>query len=50
MVREMLSFIRLNLALNESSAGAEKMSVYRWRAGRLGVIDIDDDGPGIQQE
>lgn len=50
MDREMLSRILLNLARNASFAGADKLSVDIWRAGRLGVIDIADDGPGIPQE
>ena len=50
MDREMLSRILLNLARNASLAGAEKLSLDIWRAGRLGVIDIADDGPGIPQD
>lgn len=50
MDREMLSRILLKLARNASFAGAEKLSVDIWRAGRLGVTDIADDGPGIPQE
>ena len=46
----MLSRILLNLARNASLAGAKNLSVDIWRAGRLGVIDIADNGPGIPQE
>ena len=50
MDRGMLSRILLNLARNASLAGAKNLSVDIWRAGRLGVIDIADNGPGIPQE
>ena len=50
MDRGMLSRILLNLARNASLAGAKNLSVDIWRAGRLGVIDIADNGPGIPLE
>lgn len=50
MDRGMLSRILLNLARNASLAGAKNLSVDIWRTGRLGVIDIADNGPGIPQE
>ena len=43
----MMSRILLNLARNAASAGATSLSIDVWRAGKLGVIDIADDGPGI---
>ena len=45
--RVMMSRILLNLARNAASAGATSLSIDVWRAGKLGVIDIADDGPGI---
>ena len=50
MYRTMLSRILLNLARNAVSAGAQGLSVDIWRAGKLAVIDIADDGPGIPQK
>ena len=50
MDRGMLSRILLNLARNASLAGAKNLSVDIWRAGRLGLIDIADNGPGIPLE
>ena len=50
MDRTMLSRILLNLARNAVSAGAQALSVDIWRAGKLAVIDIADDGPGIPQK
>ena len=50
MDRTMLSRILLNLARNAVSAGAQALSVDIWRAGKLAVIDIADDGPGITQK
>ena len=50
MDRTMLSRILLNLARNAVSAGAQELSVDIWRAGKLAVIDIADDGPGIPQK
>jgi signal transduction histidine kinase len=50
MDRTMLSRILLNLARNAVSAGAQGLSVDIWRAGKLAVIDIADDGPGIPQK
>ncbi len=50
MDRTMLSRILLNLARNAFSAGAQALSVDIWRAGKLAVIDIADDGPGIPQK
>ena len=46
----MMSRILLNLARNAANAGAARISIDIWRAGRLGVIDIADDGPGIPRE
>ena len=46
----MLSRILLNFARNAVSAGAQELSVDIWRAGKLAVIDIADDGPGIPQK
>ena len=48
--RTMMSQILLNLAHNAANAGAGRISIDIWRAGRLGVIDIADDGPGIPHE
>jgi signal transduction histidine kinase len=45
--RTMMARILLNLARNAAAAGAGKISIDIWRAGRLGVVDIADDGPGI---
>jgi signal transduction histidine kinase len=45
--RTMMARILLNLARNAAAAGAGRISIDIWRAGRLGVIDIADDGPGI---
>ena len=44
--RTMMARILLNLARN-AAAGAGMVNIDIWRAGRLGVIDIADDGPGI---
>ena len=43
----MMSRILLNLARNAVHAGTGPLSIDIWRARRLGVIDIADDGPGI---
>lgn len=48
--RTMMSRILLNLARNAVHAGAGRLNIDIWRAGRLGVIDIADDGPGIPRE
>ena len=48
--RTMMSRILLNLARNAVHAGARNLTIDIWRAGRLGVIDIADDGPGIPRE
>ena len=48
--RVMMSRILLNLARNAANAGARSLSIDVWRAGKLGVIDIADDGPGIPRE
>tara|TARA_X000000950_G_scaffold230180_1_gene278276 strand:+ start:7996 stop:9252 length:1257 start_codon:yes stop_codon:yes gene_type:complete len=45
--RTMMARILLNLARNAAAAGAGQISIDIWRAGRLGVVDIADDGPGI---
>ena len=45
--RTMMARILLNLARNAAAAGATEVSIDIWRAGRLGVVDIADDGPGI---
>ena len=45
--RTMMACILLNLARNAAAAGAGQISIDIWRAGRLGVVDIADDGPGI---
>jgi len=37
----------LNLARNAKAAGASALTIDVWRAGHLAVIDISDDGPGI---
>ena len=47
--RTMMARILLNLARNAATAGAGSVSIDIWRAGRLGVIDVADDGPGIPQ-
>ena len=36
-----------NLAANAKKARASKLTVTVWRAGRLGVIDVEDNGQGI---
>ena len=46
----MMSRILLNLARKAGNAGTGRISIDIWRAGRLGVIDITDDGPGILSE
>ena len=43
--RTMMARIFLNLARNAATAGAGSVSIDIWRAGRLGVIDVADDGP-----
>ena len=48
--RTMMSRILLNLARNAVHAGAGRLSIDIWRAGKLGVIDIADDGPGIPRD
>ena len=48
--RTMLSRSLLNLARNAASAGARQLSIDIWRAGRLGVIDVSDNGPGIPRD
>ena len=48
--RTMMSRILLNLARNAANAGAGRISIDIWRAGRLGVIDIADDGLGITRD
>ncbi|MEC7094703.1 MAG: ATP-binding protein [Pseudomonadota bacterium] len=48
--RTMMSRILLNLAHNAANASAARISIDIWRAGRLGVIDIADDGLGIPHE
>ena len=48
--RVMMSRILLNLARHAANAGARSLSIDVWRAGRLGVMDIADDGPGIPEE
>jgi len=48
--RVMMSRILLNLARNATDAGAGSLSIDVWQAGKLGVIDIADDGPGIPRE
>ena len=45
----MMARILLNLARNAATAGAGSISIDIWRAGRLGVIDVADDGPCIPQ-
>ena len=45
--RTMMACFLLNLARNAAAAGAGQISIDIWRAGRLGVVDIADDGPGI---
>ena len=45
--RTMMARILLNLARNAATAGASRITIDIWRAGRLGVVDIADDGPGI---
>ena len=39
----------LNLARNAKAAGATAITIDVWRAGHLAVIDISDDGPGIDK-
>ena len=46
----MMSQILLNLARYAKNAGAARISIDIWRAGRLVVIYIADGGPGIPLE
>ena len=39
----------LNLVRNAKAAGTTAITIDVWRAGHLGVIDISDDGPGIDK-
>ena len=48
--RTMMSRILFNLAHNAANASASRISIDISRAGRLGVIDIADDGPRIPRE
>ena len=48
--RTMLSRSLLNLARNAATTGARQLSIDVWRAGRLGVIDVSDNGPGIPRD
>lgn len=48
--RTMLTRAILNLARNAASAGATALNIDIWRAGRLGVIDVSDNGPGIPSD
>ena len=48
--RTMMARILLNLARNAAKAGASSLTIDIWRAGRLGVVDIADDGPGIPRD
>ena len=48
--RTMLSRSLLNLARNAATAGSRQLSIDVWRAGRLGVIDVSDNGPGIPRD
>ena len=48
--RTMLSRSLLNLARNAATAGARQLSIDVWRAGRLGVIDVSDNGPSIPRD
>ena len=43
------AFFRLvhNLAGNAKSVGADKVEITVWRAGQLAIIDIADNGPGM---
>lgn len=45
----MMCRLLLNLARNARAAGATSLSIDVWRAGHLAVIDISDDGPGIDK-
>lgn len=45
----MLSRVFLNLGRNAAIAGATKLKIDIWRAGRLGVIDILDNGPRVDE-
>ncbi len=45
----MMYRLLLNLARNARAAGATSLSIDVWRAGHLAVIDISDDGPGIDK-
>ena len=42
-------FFRLlhNLVGNAKSVGADKVEITVWRAGQLAIIDIADNGPGM---
>ena len=48
--RKMMSRILPNLARNAANTGASRISIDVWLAGRLGVIDVAYDGPGIPRE
>ena len=45
--RMMLFRIFLNLLRNAQDAGAKQMTIDVWQTGHLAVIDISDNGPGI---
>ena len=45
----MLYRLLLNLARNAKAAGASALTIDVWWAGHLAVIDITDDGPGIDK-
>ena len=45
----MLYRLLLNLARNAHAAGASALAIDVWRAGHLAVIDISDNGPGIDK-
>jgi len=47
--RKILARILLNLARNAGVAGATALKVDVWRAGHLGVIDVSDNGPGVDE-
>lgn len=44
----MVKRLLLNLSRNAARAGASQITIDIWRAGHLAVIDVSDNGPGIE--
>lgn len=45
--RALIHRLLLNLVRNAATAGANQVEITLWRAGRLAVMDIADNGPGM---